>query len=210
VAGEIVAYVLSCEARDAVRAETLARLAATNWPGQAVVVLDRTDAVRAQERQERTARRLLEQAAADGTDFVLFLEDDLEFNAYLHHNLSRWSPLRSAGAERHLMASLYNPGVAALEWDRERAFSVAQPELVYGSQAFLLSRATVASVLDGWDTVPGMQDIKISRIAARHGPIHYHRPSLVQHVDAASTWGGPHHWARDYSAWWRAPELSAA
>jgi hypothetical protein len=75
---------------------------------------------------------------------------------------------------------------------------------VYGSQAFLLSRATVALVLAGWDGVPGMQDIKISRIAAKAGPIHYHRPSLVQHVRAPSTWGGPQHWARDYSASWRA------
>jgi hypothetical protein len=210
VADEIVAYMLSCAARDAVRADTLKRLAATDWPREVVVVLDETEAARPQERQERMARKVLERAAADDARFIVFLEDDLEFNVHIHHNLTRWSPLLRAGADGHLMASLYNPGVGALEWDDRRAFSVARPERVYGSQAFLLSRATLARVLDGWGTVPGMQDIKISRIAAKHGAIHYYRPSLVQHVGVPSTWGGSHHSARDYSPVWRAPEISAA
>ena len=198
----IVAYMLSCRARDVVREQTLERLAATDWAEPAVVVMDGVEAERAQERQERTARRLLERARDDGAAFVLFLEDDLEFNAHLRHNLTRWQPLCAAGPDGHLLGSLYDPGVAALEWDRARAYSVAHPELIYGSQALLLSRATVARVLAGWDAVPGMQDIKISRLAARDGPIHYHRPSLVQHVQVPSTWGGSLHWARDYSPHW--------
>jgi hypothetical protein len=207
---DIVAYMLSCAARDAVRAATLERLAATDWDAEVVVVLDEAIAERPQDRQEQTARRLLTAAAADGVDVVLFLEDDLDFNHFLRHNLTHWHPLLAAGPDGHLMASLYDPGVAATAWDHERAFSVAHPDLVYGSQAFLLSRATVARVLDGWETVPGMQDMKISRVAAAVGPIHYHRPSLVQHVEVASTWGGPAHWARDFSASWRAPGLTRA
>jgi hypothetical protein len=205
----IGAYMLSCGSRDAVRAATLQRLAATDWSGDVVVVLDESVAERPQERQEQTARRLLKQAAADGVQFVLFLEDDLEFNVHLEHNLTVWEPLRTAGPNAHLMASLYDPGVAAISWDYERAFSIAHPELVYGSQAFLLSRATVAVVLAGWDSVPGMQDIKISRLAAAVGPIHYHRPSLVQHVAAPSTWDGPSHWAEDFSPSWRAAATSS-
>jgi len=196
---------LSCAARDEVRAATLARLSATDWVGEVVVVLDEATAERAQDRQEQTARRLLERAAADGVGFVLFLEDDLEFNAHLRHNLTHWHPLHAAGPDGHLMASLYDPGVAAIESDPERAFSIAHPDLVYGSQALVLSRATLAVVLAGWERVEGMQDIKISRLAAAVGPIHYHRPSLVQHVTAASTWGGPQHWADDFSPSWRAP-----
>jgi hypothetical protein len=202
---DIVAYVLSCAARDAIRHRTLEGLAATDWGADPIVVLDASSAERPQERQEQTARRLLERAAADGADYILFLEDDLEFNAHLRHNLEHWQPLRAAGPDEHLMASLYDPGVAAERWDLEHAFSIAYPHMVYGSQAFLLSRATVATVLSGWSTVPGMQDIKISRLAAAAGPIHYHRPSLVQHADVPSTWGGHYHWARDYSADWRAP-----
>ena len=196
---------VSCRARDEVRAATLERLGATDWQADVVVVLDEVQAERAQERQERTSRRLLEMAAAEKVGFVLFLEDDLEFNAHLRHNLTHWSPLLSTGPDGPLLASLYDPGVAALSWDQDRAFSIAYPELVYGSQALLLSGATVSSVLAGWDTVPGMQDIKISRLAARAGPIYYHRPSLVQHIDAPSTWGGPRHWADDFSPSWRAP-----
>ena len=201
---------VSCTARDEVRSSTLERLRATDWPGDVVVVLDQFQAERAQERQERTAHRLLETAAADEVPFVLFLEDDLEFNRHLHHNLTHWSPVVSAGSQGHLLGSLYDPGVGALSWDHDRAYSIAHAELVYGSQALLLSRATLLAVLEGWDSVEGMQDIKISRVAARSGPIHYHRPSLVQHVGAPSTWGGPRHWARDFSASWRARELTQA
>ncbi len=208
VSDEIVAYMVSCQARDSVRAGTLERLAATDWLGEVAVVLDEVQAERAQERQERTSRRLLEIAAAEGVGFVLFLEDDLDFNEHLRHNLTHWTPLLSAGPDGQLLGSLYDPGVRALSWDHDRAFSIADPELVYGSQAFLLSRATVLDVLAGWDSVPGMQDIKISRLAAAAGPIYYHRPSLVQHVDAPSTWGGPRHWASDFSSSWRAPEVA--
>jgi hypothetical protein len=204
VGDEIVAYMLSCDAREAVRAATLERLKATDWPGDVVVVIDRVRAERAQERVERTGLRLLETAAADRSTFVLFLEDDLEFNIHLHHNLTHWSPVVSAGPEGHLLGSLYDPGVPSLCWERERAFSIADPNLVYGSQAFLLSRATVLAVLERWDDVPGMGDIKISRLAAANGPIHYHRPSLVQHLDVPSTWGGPRHRALDFSSSWRA------
>src|SRR3954454_11319303 len=99
--GEIVAYMLSCRARDGVREQTLARLAATDWSGEAVVVMDEVVAERAQERQERTSRRLLERARDDGAAFVLFLEDDLEFNAHLRHNLLAWHPRLAAGPDAH-------------------------------------------------------------------------------------------------------------
>lgn len=201
---------LSCAARDELRAATLMRLAATDWPDGAVVVLDDGRAQRAQDRQVDTSRRLLENALDGDAELVLFLEDDLAFNRYLRHNLTHWHPLAAAAPGSHVMASLYDPGVAAAAWDYERAFSIADADLVYGSQAFVLSRATIAHVLAGWERVPGMQDIKISRLAAQVTPIHYHRPSLVQHVVAPSTWGGHSHRARDFSMSWRARALSQA
>lgn len=201
----IAAYMLSCPAREAVRAATLRRLAATDWGTEAVVVLDDGRAQRPQERQVQTSRRLLERVLADGCDLTLFLEDDLAFNRHLRHNLLSWQPLRAL-SERggHLMASLYDPGVAARAWDHDHAYSIAEPDLVYGSQAFLLARNNVIHVLAGWERVPGMQDIKISRLAAEVAAIHYHRPSLVQHLPGASTWGGLEHAARDFSTSWRA------
>jgi len=197
------AYMLTCAAREDVRRETLVRLGATDWEEDVSVVVDRSQAERPQQRQEDTALRILEAAVADRCEFVLFLEDDLDFNRHLRHNLANWAPLRGADPDRFLLASLYNPGVAMSVENDDRAYAVAVPECVYGSQALLLSRATAGHVIKGWYTTPGMQDIKISRLAAPVTPIYYHRPSLVQHV-ATSVWGGHAHSAVDFSLTWRA------
>ena len=92
---DIRAFMLTCPARASTRAETLERLAATDWGEPPELVVDDTDAERPEERQERTARRLLEIAgrADPAPDLVLFLEDDLDFNRHLRHNLLRWQPL---------------------------------------------------------------------------------------------------------------------
>lgn len=207
MAAAVRIYMLSCEARSATREATLARLGGTDWGDAVSVVLDPTAEGRGQDRQEQASRRLLEQAVADGAEVVLFLEDDLDFNRHLGHNLGSWHPLQSMAADGHFFASLYGPNVRALWRDDDRHYYVAEPECVYGSQAFLLSAETVRWALSHWDEVPGMQDIKMSRLAARVTPIYYHVPSLVQHVGTQSTWGGPFHWAPDFSADWRAPEL---
>jgi hypothetical protein len=199
----IVAYVLSCPEREEMRARTLANLARTDWREDARVVVDETSYDRRQERQERTALRLLEQALADDAPFVLFLEDDLEFNRHLRHNLERWAPLVAVG-DGHFFASLYNPSVVPLWRDPQRAFFAADPECVYGSQAIVLSRATVRHVSEHWREMAGMQDIKLSRLTAPLCPLLYHAPSLVQHVGVVSAWGGRYHAAIDYDADWRA------
>lgn len=184
---------------------TLERLGKTDWAADVVVVMDESRSERSQERQEQTARGLLVQAVADGAGFVLFLEDDLDFNRHLRHNLERWHPLLEGDSDRYLVASLYNPGLYTTGWNRDRALCVAHPMGVFGSQAFLLSRRTVRHVLARWESVRGAQDIKISRLGGDVSAMFYHRPSLVQHVGARSTWGGNYHWARDYSGSWRAP-----
>ena len=200
---DIAAYVLTCPGREPVLAQTLANLAATDWDDEARVVGDTSSHKRRQARQEEGALRLLKHARDDEAQFVLFLEDDLEFNRHLRHNLDEWPPLREAG-RGHLFASLYNPSVLARWRDREQASFAAEPECVYGSQAIVLSRETVRHVIAHWAEVPGMQDIKLSRLAAPLCPLLYHTPSLVQHVGVASTWGGPYHQAIDYDADWRA------
>jgi hypothetical protein len=194
---------LSCPDREQVRAQTLANLAATDWDEEPRVVVDETSYERRQERQEKTALRLLLEAIDDGSPFVLFLEDDLEFNRHLRHNLERWPPVEEA-RDGHFFASLYNPSVLARHRDTERACFVAEPDCVYGSLAIILSRAMVRFATAHWHEVPGMQDIKLSRLAAPLCPLLYHSPSLVQHVGEASTWGGQHHQAIDYEAYWRA------
>ena len=201
---KISAYMLSCPERDAVRTRTLASLKACDWKQPARVVLDRATTGRRQDRQELAAFKLLQKALEDRVELILFLEDDLDFNLHLRYNLEHWEPLAQFKQGEHFYGSLYNPNVGELERRPERATMIARPETVYGSQAVVLSRATVAHMLAHWDEVPGMQDIKMSRLAGQVTPLYYHLPSLVQHTGVNSVWGGHFHTARDFQARWKA------
>ena len=88
----------------------------------------------------------------------------------------------------NFFGSLYDPTVRELSANAAENYFIADPEAVYGSQAFVLSRALAEYCVAHWWEVPGMQDIKISRLAARLGPSYYHAPALVQHVGVKSTW----------------------
>jgi len=201
---QIAAYILSCPERERTLKQTIANLQNTDWAGPVEIEIDQTNYERRQERQERTASRLLRRAVADGHEFILFLEDDLRFNRHLSHNLERWRPLIQTPEGDHFFGSLYNPTIRELARDDNHAFFLADPECVYGSQAFILSLRTTRHIVTHWDDVEGMQDIKMSRLAARVCPIYYHAPSLVQHIGLISVWGGHYHWANDFQAEWRA------
>ncbi len=202
---EIRAYIMTCNERTAIRQQTIANLAQTDWNELPEIICDCEESPDARSRQVITAEKLLKRALRDGVDYFLFLEDDLDFNSHLRHNLLHWEPLRT---RKVTLASLYNPSVAELWSNGGRHFMIANPAAIYGSQAFVLRRDTARRILDEWPTVPGMQDIKISRLAHRctgGKPIYYHRPSLVQHVGTRSVWGGYYHWANDYDANFKAP-----
>jgi predicted O-methyltransferase YrrM len=203
----ITAYVLTCDEREPIRSRTLASLEAAGWTAPVCVEVDRSRSARPQDRQCESALALLRRAIDQGPELILFLEDDLEFNRHLPHNLAHWFPLNEWRPGEHFFASLYNPTIAGAERHEDLHFFVAVPEAVYGSQAFLLSLPTAHVLERQWDTVRGMQDIKMSRLASRVTPIHYHLPSLVQHV-GRSTWGGVAHTAADFSPDWRAEPLS--
>jgi len=134
---------------------------------------------------------------------MLFLEDDLQFNVAIEANIRAWAPVRIFYAGQ-LFASLYNPNVQPLSVDEPGRFFIADPDAVYGSQAFVLSRETADYIFQHYWEVDGGQDIKMSRLASRRGPIFYHKPSLVQHVGYLSTWGGRYHEAGDYDSTWKA------
>jgi hypothetical protein len=207
-AADIVAYILSCPDRDDLRRETVANLLATDWNANPAIEIDQTACERRQERQERTAHILLKRAVSNEHAFILFLEDDLIFNRHLRHNLRHWAPLVGAAESGYFFASLYNPTVRSLLRHDQSSFFIADPNAVYGSQAFLLSLATARHIVEHWGDVIGMQDIKMSRLAAMVCRIYYHSPSLVQHVGLNSVWGGGFHRANDFSPDWRASELS--
>jgi hypothetical protein len=201
----IAAYMLSCRERALVRQETQERLAATDWSDPPRLEIDCTTLERREARQEHTARLLLRRAIKEAPDFVLFLEDDLEFNRHLRYNLEHWFPLEHMERGGCFFGSLYNPNVCDLERRPDLAFFIANPNAVYGSQAFMFSLATAQYIEAHWEDVIGMQDIKMSRLAARLSPIYYHMPSLVQHLGTKSAWGGHYHCARDFLVDWKSP-----
>ena len=190
--------IITCPGREAMLGQTLANWERTDFGHvQPMIQMDSNTCERRQERQVNNSLSALKRACGGPADFILFLEDDLEFNLHLYHNLCRWKP-----AQRGTLfsfGSLYNPTIGEqLVCDRLNYF-IANPNCAYGSQAYLLSRAFAGYCIAHWGEIEGMQDICITRMAARLGDLYYHRPSLVQHVGIVSTWGGAVHTAPDFS-----------
>jgi hypothetical protein len=182
---------------------TVEGLEATDWPATWPILVSRDEAAEGskQHRQQMNARNALYTALDLRTDFILFLEDDVMFNAHMCHNLSHWRPVRDRLVG---MASLYNPTIHERERSPSEHWFRADAGAVYGSQAYLFSFDAASYIADHWHEVEGMQDIKMSRLAERGGwPIYYYTPSLVQHVGRDSTWGGGFHYARDFDPGFR-------
>ena len=203
----IVAVMVSCAPRDNIRRATLRRLAATDWGRGAVEVF--RDPSPAPSDPGRSMNTGIYNALAFGVrskaDYILLLEDDLAFNRHLRHNLENWAPLARGEIT---LGSVYNPTLGVKAIDAENQCFVADPDGIYGSQAYIISRATAAFILRSFDRVPSLPDVKISRLAEKlQRPILYHVPSLVQHVGRISVWGGDFHHARDFNPRWRARPL---
>ena len=153
---------------------------------------------RPQERQEHNSLAALVQGLNrfPEAEVLLFFEDDLLFNRHLVWNLQHWGPLKETlkaetgnlkgGAM--FFGSLYDPTIRELKINAAENYFIADPDTVYGSQAFVMSRAMAEFFVAHWWDVEGMQDIKMSRLAAQKTEIVYHLPSLVQHVGVRSTW----------------------
>jgi hypothetical protein len=199
----ITACMISCAERAQLRRQTLRNLAATDWGDEPVLIqIDPGMSPCRKERQAQATLRALQQSLEGDADYILFLEDDLDFNRHLRHNLSQWNPLQNREVT---LAGLYNPNLALLACDVKNHAVVVAPHSVYGSQAFLVSRATAEHLVQHWSEVEGMQDIKMSRLAGGlKKPLLYHAPSLVQHVGKQSIWGGAFHQAPDFDRAWKA------
>lgn len=205
------AVMITCSRRAEVMNQTLNALKETDWDAPVLVIDDRMAIEdkglvvdRPQSRQELVSLYALQRGLEEGWDVILFLEDDLVFNQHLKHNLLSWY-LLGGEAVRFGMGSLYNPNVAEIARVTNTAF-IADPNAVYGSQAFVLPRSTAEYIVSHWWDVEGMQDIKISRLASRIGYVYYHLPSLVQHVGAQSMWTEDNrfHQCPDFSMTWKA------
>ena len=110
---------ITCAQRRKLRERTIRSLNRSDWPDPRVhIQFDKGGSKTPQERQAHSARLALRHLlATTRADYILFLEDDLEFNRYLHSNLLDWPPLTEG---RLTLAGLYNPGLKVLACDVPR------------------------------------------------------------------------------------------
>jgi hypothetical protein len=200
---KIAATMISCRERDRLRRRTLQNLARTDWGDLPLHIHFDTPADGTLlQRQTQSSFLALKKSLEYKADYILFLEDDLDFNRHIRHNLCQWEPIRRAAVT---LASLYNPRLRERELDARSNARIMDPRAAFGSQALLLSRDTVEFVVRRWEAIRGLQDIRMFRLAGRLGkPVFYHAPSLVQHIGASSTWGGGFHQAHDFDPAWKA------
>lgn len=198
----IHACMISCQERNAVRAQTLRDLASTDWGSRPVhIQMDKAVVWNRIQRMLHTAYQALLHSRNAAADYVLFLEDDIAFNRWFYHNIVTWEPVKNGQVT---FAGLYNQSCRILASDFDRTL-IVEPESITGSQAYLLSMPTVRYLLAHWRESREPVDLRMSRLAGRMGqPIYYHRPSLVLHVGTKSVWGGRFIQARDFHRTWKA------
>ncbi len=199
----IATYMMTCRERANLRTETLQDLARSDWTGPVNVVEDDGRQAGRGARQVATCKRLLELAASKPGDLILFLEDDTTFNRHLFYNLTTWPLLLRSIQREHFFVSLYNPGIPPKSGGTTQEEYEVVPQRVYGSQAILMRPATARLIIQEWDAVRALADIRMSRAAATVTPIYYHRPSLVDHMPAPSMLETGPHCAFDFEHDWR-------
>jgi len=197
------AVMISCAARNELRQQTLNNLAETDWYDTPLHIrVEDSDEAAFQERRTDCTYIALQESLKRDADYLLLLEDDLNFNRYIRHNLQNWAPVRCGTVT---VASLFNPQVRETAVDLDHNARIVDPNSVFGGQAFLLSRKTVAHLVRRWARVEGSHVKRIARLAASlRNPILYHAPSLVQHIGRPQAAGEPFHQAVDFHPSWKA------
>jgi hypothetical protein len=196
---------VSCPERSDVRKRTLSSLAGSDWTETPNFVLDDGQGEPSLARIQRTWLRALEKAEAANTELVLLLEDDLAFCRHLAHNVFSWPILREQHPGRALFASLYDPGHPFLKESTQDRYRAIHPFSMWGSQAILTTPQTARFLNANWDKSVGNCDLRMPRILGAVTTIYTHLPSLVEHADTPTTWGGFSHRAQTYDPEWRAP-----
>jgi len=200
------AHVLTSPDRREWVSRTVANLAVSDWGEAPRIHVDIAPGPPSRERIAAAYGEMLRVAAELAVDFTLLLEDDIEVNRHLRHNLVHWSPLREG---KLILGSLYNPDVAHLAGyrseanDEEQYSFVSELRSVLGAQAMILSRAFLNYAVIHWYDAGAGQNRRLVRLAAGFGPMEYHTPSLVQHIAVESLSGAELATARDFDPEWR-------
>lgn len=204
-------HFLTCPRRQQTFTRTLARWARTDWKAWPRIHIDDTPeaeantwgtSARAPRLPAVFAEMLQEALKEKGGDeeWVLLLEDDLDFHPKIAAHVAAWGALRDP---RCAMASLFNPSLQAMEYPDPPANAfAAHPKTFLGAQALLLRRGAARRALAEWDRLSGMQSQRLAKLFGQEGPIWVHRPSLVQHVAVDSSWGVRVQRALDFSPAW--------
>jgi hypothetical protein len=205
-------HLLTCAPRKQSCMDTLLRLAHTDWPVKPRVHVDSGTetaaatwgtSARAPRLTEAFATMLRTVLAAPGPEqeWLLFLEDDLDFHPQLAAHVGVWQPLWDPACA---FASLFNPSLRrlAIPYPLPHSFA-ADPAGFLGAQALLLRRASVRTVLQQWPTLTGMTSQRLAKLFGARGPIWVHDPSLVQHVAEDSSWGTRVQKALDFNPAWK-------
>jgi hypothetical protein len=201
------AHVLTSPDRRECVSRTVANLAASDWGEAPRVHVDLAPGPVSRERIAAAYGEMLRVAAEIPADYTLLLEDDIEVNRHLRHNLRHWQPLREG---KLILGSLYNPDLAHLpgyrpetNGDELQHSFVAELRSVLGAQAVILSRTFLNYAVVHWYDAGAGQNRRLVRLATAFGPLHYHTPSLVQHIAIESLHGSELATARDFDPDWR-------
>ncbi len=126
----IVAVMISCTERNETRQRTLENLAKTDWGDMPLHVhFDTPSNGTPMQRQVQSSYIALKKSLDYPADYILFLEDDLDFNKYIRHNLRNWIPVRSRTVT---LAGLCNPGLREKACDVRRSARIIDANSAFG------------------------------------------------------------------------------
>jgi hypothetical protein len=195
--------IISESKREDLRKQTLENWARTDWAHAVPSVhlhenKENSESDLGVEGAYTALRASLEQDA----DYLLLMDDDLDFNRYIRRNLLQWKPIKNNFVT---LASLYNPNVRETACDLQNNARVVESQAMFDGKAFLISRELARYLVRHWKNISGRQDFKISRLAGRlKKPILYHAPSLVQRVEDPAFASENLRCAMDFDPSWRA------
>lgn len=189
---------------------TLAVFRESDWGSEPAVFVQPPHWPKGKPAASANYKRALVAAEASGADFALLLEDDVRVCCHLRHNLSTIPVVARRQAD---CLTLFMPDLIADPWEREEphlGYRLAKPRYagpntmweryrLWGSQAYLFSRAFVRALLERWDTLTEGQDSRVLAVCnALKVPMYYTKPCLVEHVPLVTAFGTPVAYAPDF------------
>ena len=184
------ACIITCQARKDILAKTLESYHAADFTAPPVVINDVGHNVDPKASQMGNSFYAITTMLKLPWEWLLFAEDDVEFNQHIEHNLKTWDLVQN---NKMQFARLYGADNVGLVPDCTQ---------IGGSQGLFFLRSAALKIVANWHNFPGsyMQDLRMFQTIKE---IYTHQPNLIQHRAAASTWGGLPHTSPTYAAAWR-------